>query len=285
MVLSDNALFLYDDKCETATMTQSSEAGSLVAENVQDFDVQKVWRATGDTNEWIAFDFGATRQIETIALINHNCTLDGELQILIGDDPTFAVNAFNEVFAAWEPAYGFADVGYGDDGYGGYPSLTVFNDFRPIRLIRLSAQASGRYMKIFIADPTNPLNYVQVGKIMAGIGRQPEWNFAQGWELDWKDQGDQVAMEGGSAIGRPKGRYRTLMLPFEDLTRSELLGWVDDIKRICGTTRPLLISGSPSIPVERYRMTIYGFLTGDAASRFVQVEANAWSPTFRENWG
>lgn len=283
--MTDNALFLYDDKCETAVLTHSSEAGALVAENVQGFDVQKVWRTTGDTNEWIAFDFGTVRQIQTIALINHNMSLDAEIQVQIGNDPSYAANNFDDVYTVWEPAYGWADIGYGDDGYGGFPDLSAFNDFRPIRLIRLDEQQVGRYMRLSLADPANTANYIQIGKIMAGIGRQPEWNFAQGWELDWLDQGDQVAMEGGSAIGRPKGRYRTLLLPFEDLSRAEMLGWIDDMKRICGTTRPLLISASPGIPVERYRMTIYGFLTNAAASRFLDIEANAWSPTFRENWG
>ena len=283
--MSKNALFLYDDKAETATLTPSTEQGLLVAENAQDFDVRKVWRTDDIDLETLELDFGLKIPLQTIGLVNHNMTVTGQIRVTVADDAGFAAPTYTALFTAWEPAYGLGDVGLGEDGWGGFPQLTLFNQFRPIRLIRLPADVQGRYLQLEFQDLDNTDGYLQFGKIMAGVGRQPEFNFSREWEHDWTDQGDQVDMEGGMALGREKGRYRTIFLPFNDLLRSELLGWIDDMKRICGTTRPLLVSASPEVPVERYRVTIYGFIAKSDASRFIQDQANAWHVTFRENWG
>ena len=57
------------DAWDAATVTHSSEANTdLVAENVLHDHIAKLWRTTGKASEWIVFNLGSAKKMQTVML-------------------------------------------------------------------------------------------------------------------------------------------------------------------------------------------------------------------------
>ena len=259
--MSRNGLFIYDDLMRVATVTASSEAGVLVATNVQDDQPKKVWRTTGKISETLTIDLLSETGVDSFAFINHNGTIEATVNVEISANSDLSSPVLNQTYDLWEPVQGWSDTGWGEDGWGGYPILSSFYDYKPIRTLRLGASYTGRYIRFTFADPTNTATYLQFGKIMAGIGRQTTYNFERGWRNKWEDQSIQTGMDDGSVWVDGGANYRRLTLPFGDLLEAEATGWIDDLLRICGKRRPFLLAPHPDDFKLRYRTTMLALFT------------------------
>jgi hypothetical protein len=69
MAQADNALFLYRNFADTATVSASSQVTGAEATFAQTIDPGEPWRATGKTSEHIDFDFGAVKDISHAAAV------------------------------------------------------------------------------------------------------------------------------------------------------------------------------------------------------------------------
>ena len=67
-----NIRFLYDNKLDIATLTESSQVSTMPVEKLQNPHRTRVWRTASDTRQWVEIDLGAGYVCKAVALINHN---------------------------------------------------------------------------------------------------------------------------------------------------------------------------------------------------------------------
>lgn len=255
---TDNALFLYLNKGDSATVTASSAA--LPAARVQDIRPGRVWRATGYTSETLTFDYGSATDMSHAAVIAHNLDVNGTIRCQAGNDATFAVNLYDSgVEEAWPPVAGFGYDGFGSS-LGGYPILSGFADYRPFNLFVFGATISARYVRFTFASLASA-GAIQVGRIFFGLGYQPLINVSYGWSNEWFDPSEQVDTEASIFI-IARRKYRILRLSLENVPQVEAFSALDDLKRIVGKSRDVLVILMPGADLPtRYRTSVYGIPT------------------------
>ena len=67
--MSKKILILYDNKVDQGTVSTSSEAGDLIAANLQDRRISKVARTQGLADEYWQVDFGERVPVSVVAVV------------------------------------------------------------------------------------------------------------------------------------------------------------------------------------------------------------------------
>jgi len=255
--MSGEGVILYDNAVNGATVTASSEAQD--ADYVKRIDPTIKWFATGKAAETLTLDFGAQKRITHSAVVAHNVGTGGTIQLELSNESDFSVLELDtgEV-EAWDPVSGFGFDGFGDN-LGGFPELTAFKNFRPLKAFAHGGIITARYARWTFKDPNNAdITEIRVGRLFNGVGLQPDWNFTHEWSLEWRDP-SQTRRGEVTRRTRRRPTYRVLNLIWKDLTRAEALGAMDDLKRIVGTSRDVLAIPFPDDAENvRYRTTVYG---------------------------
>lgn len=279
MATSDNALFLYWNKADTATVTASSAA--LPANRVQDPRPGRVWRATGYTSETLTFDHGAGTDMTHGAVVNHNLDVNGTIRCEVSNDSSFATLLYDSgAVEAWPPVAGFGSDGFGTT-LGGYPILTSFADYRPYRTFDFGGTLNARYVRYTFTSGASAGN-IQVGRIFTGVGYQPAVNISYGWSAEWMDPSELVETEASFFIIR-RQKYRVLRLSLENIAQSEALSILDDLKRIVGKSRDIMVVLFPAADLPtQYRTSIYGIPTENGAVSNPYFQRFATSMAVRE---
>lgn len=251
---SDNAIILYWNKADTATVTASSAA--LPANRVQDPRPGRVYRATGYTSENLTFDHGSGVDMTHGAVINHNLDVNGTIRCEVSNSSSFATHLYDSTVEAWPPVAGFGSDRFGTS-LGGYPVLSTFADYRPFNMFDFGGTLNARYVRYTFTSASSAGN-IQVGRIFTGIGYQPDINFSYGWSSEWADPSELVETEASFFIIR-RQKYRILRFSLENIQQAEALSSLDDLKRIVGKSRDLLVVLFPGsdLPTQ-YRTSIYG---------------------------
>ena len=280
--MAEKILILYDNRVDEGTMSASSEAGGLGADNLQDRLLSKVARTTGVAAEWWRADFGQTEAVSTVALWNHNFTVNATVRVRLSDNADMSSPVYDVTDYAWPSIYGFDEIGWDMDGFDGTPDLSVLNAFKPYTVFRLGATYEARYLRLDIADSTNTAGYLQAGRLIAGIGWQPNRNFSFGWSIQWKDPSKQTRMESGATWVDRREKRRIVTIPFNFATETDAYAGFYDLNRIVGHSREILVLPFPDATVARqYKTTVYGLPAVDGTGPMVQKKLNVWTTTLK----
>lgn len=257
--MSDKVFILYDNAVDRGTVTASSEAGDLVAANLQDSRISKVARTTGLMGQYWQVSWSTGEPISTVVLWNHNLDISATIHVRLSDNADMSLPKFDQVFEAWPPSYGADDIGADLCGYGGYPFLTALNAYKFYRVIQLGQTISAKHLRVDPVDDDLADGYFQAGRLIAGIGWTPTHNFSYGWEMDWEDASEQQEMDGGALYVDRRDKRRVLTLPFNFATEQDALGTYNDLNRIVGSSREILVMPHPGAAVmANYRTTVWG---------------------------
>ena len=283
--MTEKIIIVYDNKIDAATLTASSTSGTLGADNLKNRALKKVARTTGVAAEWFQVDFGQAETLSTVALWNHNLGVDGVLRVRLSDNADMSAPVYDGEFDAWASVYGVDEIGLDLCGLDGTPILSELNEYKAYRLMRLGGSFEARYLRLDLADAGNADGYLQAGRLVAGIGWQPSRNFSMGWELDWIDPSTQIDMEDGGVWFDKREKYRVLKLPFGFAEEADAQGVFNDLKRIVGHSRDILVIPFPDgSSAAEYRTAIYGVPVKGAIAPVRQDEHNKFSTaiTIRE---
>lgn len=211
-----NVRFAYDfDTWDGATITSSSEETNLPDDNVVDAFVSKVWRATGDSSEWIKFDLGSAVNIKMVGLFNHNLSSGATVKL--------QANA-TDVWTS--PSY---DV-----------TLT-WNAYKIVKFL----DETYRWWRITFADGSNPDNYIEVGRIVGGDYLEPTYNIVDGFTKGLVDPSYIKPVEGLETYASARSKYWTYTLSWLWLTRA-VQDDLQDMFETIGTTERLVVSLDPT---------------------------------------
>ena len=285
MAQVDNALFLYRNlaDADNASVAASSQVTGAEATFAQTIDPGEPWRATGKVSETLTYDHGTAVDMTHAACVWHNLDTGGTIRFQAGNDPSFATTIVDTGDEdAWDPVAGLGYDAFGAS-LGGYPLLTVFNAYVPLKYFDLGGLVTARYSRFTFKNPLNTLiTGVALGYGFVGLGKQFQYNIGFNWELKWVDRSDFIETESSVRI-KSLPKHRELTLPMPSITPGEATSAWDDIKRAVAQSKPIIAvpfpnAGSP----QRYRTMVYGIPQDKSSTKRPNVVFHSSTLMIRE---
>lgn len=175
-------IFSKDNFADSGTLTSSSEAAGFPKENVRDYLFIRHWRSTGDSDEWLKWDFGAAKQPTVLFVRYQNAQAAGVVKIQGNATDVWTAPSVN---------------------------LTITNasDSQRILFKRITSSAY-QWWRLHFADATNPDTFIKVGRVFLGDFFQPTFNYIVPQPKTLVEPSDIVYSKGGQAFVDEKTPYK-----------------------------------------------------------------------------
>ena len=215
------AMFLgYPNRAHGATITGGSWSGSYPVTNLATRPLDAVARSTDDASASTKFivDMGATYSVQGFVLRSHNLTSAATIKLDFGTSSGGTEGGTSGTVNAWQASFDSVMRNFPSGTYDsviGYPFDVIYIH---------SAAMSVRYVECEIVDTSNPLNYVQAGRV--GVFGGLTAYMSMGATIDWNDLTEVERSLGGSILWQQKRRYRTAEIPLANIdatTRGKLM--------------------------------------------------------------
>lgn len=263
------ALFVSPRMFDLATVDSGDWRAALPVTNLQDMQPSRLARTTNLSNTFFVVEFTSAVIVNAIFLINTNLTASATIRVRTAASeanltaaPTFDSTAVS----AW-PGTGRPT----DEG------LTRFNVFKSL------ANSTARvWLRVDLADGTNPDTYIDIGRCLAGQAVQPAINFAYDWSWSHAPADVVVPTAFGHTLTQARLRPRIFNLPFEALTEAEMWASIGDLQRLRGLAQDVAVCLDSAATTYLHRYCLHGLL-GDPID-FSQpfVDAYAGRVSLRE---
>lgn len=234
-----NLRIVMKNHASTATIAASSEAGTLMAANLQTDIKSQVWRSVG-TSATVGISWAASKFINCVLFPFTNFTNTATIRVRGYAELTDTVPVFDtlaqlccpfsspSVFGWDSKVPGVANFGYGGAVYAGL----------------WFTGGSVKGVSIDVVDSANTQGYVEAAKVVTGSYWQPDINASYGAQLGYKDASSHVRNDAGDLLTDVKPRSKTISLSFGSATptdRSSLM----KLLRSNGLSTPIYISVFP----------------------------------------
>lgn len=266
-----NVLFLSSRWIDGATVTASSERGLLVAEHVQTYRPDQVWRATGCNAEHLAFDFGEERIVEAAATVASNLSADAMIRLRLATTSggVTAAPAVDTGFVSPWPSSGKPT----DPDWPSYASLLV-----------VANAVAYRYGRLDIEDPTNSDGYAEIGRLFVGPAFVPALNVDLSWSLGLAAPGEVVVSTFGRTFLAERGpASRIMQVPFSAMSQGELLSEMMELERYLGIAKDFFFCIDPAETDHFHRFAgqfrFESLQAGQALPFFDEFNEQVWQKT------
>lgn len=206
------AMFLgYPNRAHGATITGGSWSGSFPVTNLATRPLDQVARSSNDDAASTKFivDLGANYSIQAFVLRSTNLSSAATVKLDFGTSSGGTEGGTSGTVNAWRMSFDSVMRNFPSGTYDsiiGYPFDVIYVH---------SAAMTARYVECEIIDTTNPLGYVQAGRVCV-FGGLTEY-MSVGASIDWNDLTEVERSLGGSILFQQKRRYRTAEIPLEQL--------------------------------------------------------------------
>ena len=193
--------FLYDNEIDDYTLTANSTASGYSVTNLQDSQLEKKYRTSGSSSEWVKIDAGSgnTFSANSAAICNHNFSTDG----------TFKIQA-----ATNSSELGTTD-GLLDEAIA--HSTGIMTEF--------FNATTARFWRFYIDDTGTTEGYAELGRIFLGVYFAPtnENNFD--WPYQLVDGSEKYESIDGQVYGDKSRVNRLMTLNFSNVCDTERNDW------------------------------------------------------------
>jgi len=234
---------------------------------------------------WI--DLGARVAATHGAILGHNLDVAGTIRWSLSDDPAAeadpdgAALAFDATVRAWDPAYGLGFDPFGDS-LGGFPDLSDFAAFPARRVLDYGGTVQARFLRIELRNARLDAP-IEAGVVLHGQGWDSAEGVSFGWSLRWVDNADQVETEAGLMPAPAGPPTREASFDVRHMPPEAALFNLDDLARIAGRRRPVLVEMFAGADVATaYRTTVYGYFTEDDGVTHDAAQQHSAGWTVRE---
>tara|TARA_R110000824_G_scaffold271664_2_gene460150 strand:- start:134 stop:982 length:849 start_codon:yes stop_codon:yes gene_type:complete len=239
------------------TISADTAVGTLPVSNLQDRQLVKVFRNTA-TSSVITVDFGSIKTIDHVALVDHNITQAGTINIDLSTVSDFSVLAYDGAAEiAWPTAEEFGTLPWGVFVWGGILGSTVGYKISSYAIMPTTIAA--RYLRITISDSTNTDGYIQAGRLVAGPSYVPSVNAAFGMEFEFVDNSRVSKSRGGQTFIDEVDRYRVCRFELRNIPQDEMMANVfNNLDRLRGVAKDVLIIPQPDDSDTWITQNVYG---------------------------
>lgn len=205
---------------DDATISATSQAGNMLASNLQNQQPQSMWRSTGVNNQDITFDFGTAQTMRLFYIENHNLTTGAWISVFFSSDnfTTIANQLSYNVTNPYVLGLGMEPLGVCTLG-----STDICNPLpgTKLRNFYLFASQVYRYAKVRINDPFNADGYVQAGRIVLANYWQPTNNVDFGYKQNLGITSDGSFSRSGAWYARRRNQQNLFSMQFSFLSDGE----------------------------------------------------------------
>jgi len=260
-----NLLFAFPNLADDAVLSNGSYVSRLPRSNVQDDRIHKVARTltTATVDTVMDADIGTSRVIRMFSVLAHNLSLPATIRVRGGDDSSFATFNFDTGFIrAYELVYPSKVLSWGDAGLwdGRLGAAEIAAGVPAAINIVINPIDKGRYWRFEVSDVTNPLGYVEFGKLIISPGYTPSINMKRGVTMGYQTTSTSTETDGGAIFHNPRVRRREFTFTVPNIPEGEAWVKLFDIPRDRGTSEPLLAVYDPEDTFLLDRRTVWGTL-------------------------
>lgn len=259
-----NLRVVYDNAVDRATVSTSSTAGSLGANNMKSDFKSEVWRSTSKTANTITLTWPAAEIVAMVALVFCNLTATATIQVHGYAEPgdsvalfdTGAVLACPSAFGGWE--WGMLPLGVNGYTSGGATYGVCWFQARPVKKLVIT-----------VNDSDNTNNFIEVSRLVSGAYWTPENNAEVGAEVGISDSTTNERSDAGDLRSNRGMLAKTVAVDLNVMTaadRNALWG----IFRGNGMYTPVFFSLCPedSDPSEEQLYQVFGKVAKQTAIRY-----------------
>lgn len=203
-----NLRLLYDDEAPSATITASTTAGGLVADNLKNNEPEQVWRATGKSAT-LTLTWANSTPVGLVVLGWSNLTTTAVISAAFY---TNAGDAFPVVVATGS-ADSAVPLGALVFGVGTSDVVKILSN----ATVWLGHSEGVEKIIITISDVNNDEN-IQVGRVLAGLYHESDFGAAPGVNLTFIDTSTVARTESGSVRFEPRRVRRRVELSLPALS-------------------------------------------------------------------
>lgn len=279
-----NAIYLYLNYFDQAELAASGEVTPV--SRLKEMRPGRTWISpqiadAGQDKAFVEATWPGSVKLTHCAVIGHSLGGLGRIRCRLFSNPDLT----GQIYDSGEQTSYFSEAGFGFDEFGlnlgDLPNQGNQDSFRAFFLFDLGSPQIVRSARFEFVDPEASL--IEVGRIFAGEGFQPRWNFAKDWQLTTVDPSEVNEAEAGVLTVRRRV-YRQMTLNQPHLERNEALFSFSDLSRELGRSKDLLVVPFPDAASdEQARTSIYGVLRQEAGvTRTAALQEFSSSLTIRE---
>ena len=226
-----------------ATLSGGSWLPALPLANLQNRVLSKVARSTNDATASTRFviDLGRERSIDGLVLMAHNLSTSATYEITASANADLSSPLYaSGPRLAYPSIYQTVDLPWSHPHWwSGLPDEEDLADLPANAIHLLSTAVSARYWRVIISDESNPVGYVQIGRVFIGSAWRPPMNYVYGAKLGIVDPSTSDRALSGTLYFDERPVYRTAAFAFDGLPEDETFPALFDLIRKAKTTREI----------------------------------------------
>lgn len=245
------------------SLSSSGEISAFPATNTQLQQRSKIWRATSNA-PYLLRDLGNAYRINSVCIVSHNMTATGTFRVRVGNSSTLTnPNYDSGTLRIWENS--FATTGlmseYADAS--GYPTDDTIEllrycheQARTVRFVTFE-EVAARYVRVDFTDTANPLGYVEVAWLYAGLCVRINPDQLYGWNL-WAESESRAhrSASGQIWIDNYYRQYHATA-QFGSQPEANTMAFFEFLGSFLGKTRELCVAFQPVNAPQRFFHTMY----------------------------
>jgi hypothetical protein len=252
-----------DNRALTGTLSASAQIQPLdVSQLANDQGAtSRSWQTpVGTTAGWVQLDAGAAVAWDAVGLFNANLTPAATVRVRFSGDPSFGTSIADSGVVAGLVAPGYRQAIH-------LPASTV----------------TARYVRVDIADPTNPESCLRAAQLFAGTLRRPARNLGYDSRVQRAAERGEVRTRGGQSFFDLRHARRAWAISLPSLAAAEVWPLVMEIQRATEAGGNLLFLPFPA-GADVARDAVFGPLRDAAPVTFPSPtpRLRAWSATIEE---
>lgn len=261
-------IFGYNNFLDLATTSLAGGdwQSALPLTNLQDprrgYVARSVTDASNDTRFYA--DLAAARLVRAISVHSHNLSLAATIRFRGWSSAPFGGTVVYDS-AAFNPFENIFPSGVLEAGHPSYSSLDLsqedYDAGYPLDIVHvLATPTSARYWSVEIVDTTNPLGYVEIGRVFLTYGYRPSHNISTGARFGWQTSSSRIETEGGASFHEERVRRRQFDFTLEQFADDEALVYLNEFERRVGTHEQFLFVGNESDTAHMHRRSFLATL-------------------------
>lgn len=272
-----NAIFLWDNKLDLATLSTTSELITKPTNNLKKQLRSRTWR-TADIDDITETDGSGRKYVEllvqldfpylvsVISMIDHNLTDDVIITVQANSSNSWSSPPYSKQFYAGESVFGYGEGEYGAGGFGGY-FTRVYRKKQPpaiyfSELDRYKERPVYQWWKITITIPTDTqMQYIDISRIFMGDYLETSKNYLYGVKQYVVDSSTIDTSDGGVDNADRKDLYSMVDFTINKMADSELFAQFMTFYYNVGITDNFILAMDPTSPVGRFYKNFYGRFT------------------------
>lgn len=243
---------LVDQYSALGVVTGVTATGFLIS-NITDDSKSKTWRSTNLSSPRISVTWPSVQTISCVALAFTNLIQGSTFQVYLysaasGGTLLYNSGAISVGYGYSIPA-GFSSIGSASFAYGGGANLSTFFTAVP-NVIR---------MEIEFTSASNPDNYIEISRVIAGSYITTERDVSEGASVGFIDSTTAKRTSSGNYITDRGTISRAVDLPLNAFNSSDK-AILNNLFRYTGRSKPMFVSFFPTGTIGEAQLSthIYG---------------------------